>query len=225
MNTLTTGKLETIWASYKIPVKFVNCRFNNYHPRQKEQHEALKRCREYIEAESVADSKGLFLHGPVGTGKTHLAVATAYAVVEKHLPHFGYKSGSSEYLLPDEINQYRGSVVGFINVTDLLTTLQESYSGNERAQAKAEDMLHRAKMDYLLILDDLGAMKPSEWVETQLYNIIDIRYRMQRPMLITSNCKIKEIEQQVGKRIVSRLFEVTDGIYVPGDDYRKRKLD
>ena len=67
-------------------------------------------------------------------------------------------------------------------------------------------------------------MKPTEWVETQLYNLVDIRYRMERPMIFTSNCTMDQLEKQVGKRVVSRIFEVTDGIYVQGPDYRKRKL-
>lgn len=47
---------------------------------------------------------------------------------------------------------------------------------------------------------------------------------MERPILITSNCTIKDIEIQLGERIVSRLFELTQGISVPGADFRKRKL-
>lgn len=230
LNTLTTGeRIDIIWPSYRIPTKFTNARFDNYYPRNKDQQEALQKCCDFAkqDLEAILEGNGLFLHGPVGTGKTHLAVSSVHEIAAQNADKFGYKVNDSESMFYEEsklMYQYPGRLVGFINVTDLLTTLQESYSGEERAKIKAVNMLHRAKVDDIVILDDLGAMKPSAWVETQLYNLIDIRYRMQRPMIFTSNCKIKEIEEQVGPRIVSRILEVTEGIHVIGPDYRKKKL-
>jgi len=232
MDTQTSGdRLITVWASYGIPKKFINARFDNYYPRNNEQKASVDKCREYAEQDinDIIGGKGLFLHCPVtGTGKTHLAVATVYAIIAANVGGFGYKNKPSEFTSYEEsqlINLYNGRyTAGFVNVTDLLTTLQESYSGDERAQQKAVYMLHRAKVDDLLIMDDIGAMKPTEWVESQLYNLVDLRYRMERPMIFTSNCTMDDLEKKVGKRVVSRIFEVTDGVYVPGPDFRKRKL-
>lgn len=231
MNIPITGeRKDIVWNSYGIPKKFINARFDNFYPQNNEQKKAINKCKTYSEQDikSIISGKGLFLHCPItGTGKTHLAVSTVYAIIASNNDKFGYKCKVSEFMMLEELEasrQYSGLYVGFVNVTDLLTTLQESYSGDERFKQRAVNMLHRAKIDDLLILDDLGAMKPTEWVETQLYNLIDIRYRMERPMIFTSNCTMDDLEKQVGKRVVSRIFEVTDGIYVPGPDYRKRKL-
>jgi len=230
MDTLKIGdRLNTVWNSYGIPPKFINTRFNNYFPRNNDQNKALKRCMGYAEQDigNIANGKGLFLHGPVGTGKTHIVVGTAYAIAAANVERFGYKSNNSENISFEEAKisqEYRGMYIGFFNVTDLLTTLQESYSGNERSKEKALYMLHRAKVDDIVILDDIGAMKPTEWVDYQLYNLVDIRYRTHRPMILTSNYDIDQLEKQVGERVVSRIIEVTDGVWVPGPDYRKRKM-
>jgi len=232
MDYLTPGdKLQTIWKSYEIPQKFLEARLNNYYPRNNDQQAAADKCQSYSQQQlnEILKGKGLFIHCPItGTGKTHLAVATLYTVISSNVQEFGYKSRQSEYITFEESkigDLYSGRyMAGFINITDLLTTLQDSFSGDDKARRRAVNMMHRAKIDDILILDDIGAMKPSEWVETQLYNLVDIRYRMERPMIFTSNCAIDDLEKQIGKRAASRIFEVTDGVWVPGPDYRKRKL-
>lgn len=231
MNILTTGeeRVNLVWNSYGIPKKFINARFDNYNPQNTEQQKAMQKCMAFTKRDisQITKGDGMFFHGPVGTGKTHLAVATMYKIIANNIELFGYKCRNSDLMLLDEAElaqAFTGMHIGFINVTDLLTTLQDSYSGNERAKIKASNMLHQTKTDDFIILDDIGAMKPTEWVETQLYNLVDIRYRMERPMIFTSNCAMSDLEKQLGKRVVSRIFEVTDGIHITGPDYRKRKL-
>lgn len=74
------------------------------------------------------------------------------------------------------------------------------------------------------MLDDVGTESPTEWVEEQLYSLIDLRYRMQRSTIFTPNCTVNQLEKQLGCRVVSRIIDMTDGIKVDGPDYRKRKL-
>jgi len=104
-----------------------------------------------------------------------------------------------------------------ISVVDLLNTMRESIS-NEQLKATAKRMPHRARSDAIVILDDIGAEKPSEFVEEQLYAIIDLRYRMQRSTLFTSNCTLKQLEGQIGSRSVSRIMEMCEGVKVGGED-------
>jgi DNA replication protein DnaC len=212
-----------------MPAKFKNARLDNYHPHHAKQQNALDKSIAFAKQDIslIVEGKTLFLYGPVGTGKTHLAVGTAYEIAAVNADKFGFKCRNTDFLTLEELEisrQFPGMTIGFVNVTDLLLTLLESFSGDKSANEKATQMLHRAKMDDLVILDEIGLMKPTEWVESQLYNLIDVRYRMERPMIFTSNYTPKELEKQVGKRVVSRIIEISDGVHVDGPDYRKRKL-
>lgn len=98
--------------------------------------------------------------------------------------------------------------------------MRESFNVDQ-VKASARRILHRARSDAIVILDDIGAEKPSEWVQEQLYALIDLRYRMQRSTFFTTNCTLKQLESQIGSRIVSRIFEMCEGVKVSGTDWRK----
>lgn len=206
---------DEIFYSYNVPPKLKGARLENYKAATIEQERALKRCSDYSEnaIENIKIGKGLFLHGGVGTGKTHLAVATAYAAIYKYPDKFSKRPGFDEY--DPGKNGYRFS---FIPVVELLDAIRDSYGG------KQNDIIHRAKADDLVVLDDIGAEKPTDWVEERLYALIDLRYRMQRATIYTTNYSIKELESQIGERAVSRIIEMTYGIKVDGPDYRRKKL-
>ncbi|MGQ9826036.1 MAG: ATP-binding protein, partial [Desulfotomaculales bacterium] len=74
----------------------------------------------------------------------------------------------------------------------------------------------------LVVLDELGAEKSSEWVTERLYVIINARYNEMLPTIITSNLEMEELEALPGwERIVSRLFEMCHLVKVDGKDYRR----
>jgi DNA replication protein DnaC len=108
-------------------------------------------------------------------------------------------------------------------VVDLLGLLRESYSA-EQLRSPARRLLRRARSDALVVLDDIGAEKPSDWVEEQLYALIDVRYRMMRSTIFTTNCTMKQLEVQIGSRSVSRIMEMCEGVKVGGEDWRKRGI-
>lgn len=79
----------------------------------------------------------------------------------------------------------------------------------------------------LLILDDLGVERRSEYMQEIVYNIIDNRYRIGKPLLVTTNLTSKELknaEDVAHQRIYSRLFEMCFPLEVIGEDLRERKL-
>jgi DNA replication protein DnaC len=94
----------------------------------------------------------------------------------------------------------------------------------QQLRAPARWLLRRARSDDLVILDDIGAEKPSDWVAEQLYALIDVRYRMLRSTVFTTNCTMKQLESQIGIRSVSRIMEMCEGIKVEGEDWRKRVI-
>lgn len=135
--------------------------------------------------------RGLYIHGPVGTGKTY----AAYAILKK-LGDLGFRARF--YTMPELLDLIREDFdsKGSYNITNIM----ENRS--------------------VLIFDDLGAEKSSEWVTETLHKIIDKRYREVLPLIITSNHDLGELASRVGDRIPSRLAEMCDIIHLTGTDRR-----
>jgi DNA replication protein DnaC len=139
------------------------------------------------------DPKGLLLVGPPGRGKSHILAALANKFTDMEM------------------------VVGFVNITDLLAVLREGYDNESHLERLR---LFASKSIDILILDDLGASKPTEWAEEQIYTIIDTRLREKRPIFVSTNCSEDELKKQFHERIASRLHEACTWIEVGGPDYR-----
>jgi DNA replication protein DnaC len=136
---------------------------------------------------------GLWLMGPVGTGKTTLAMLVSRAALS---------AGRSVaiYSLPrllDEIRDTYATAGSYIEFIDRLTSV---------------DLLH---------VDDLGAERKTEWVTEELYTIVNTRYEDRRSMLLTTNLLDPEqLCAQIGERTVSRLTEMCDELTLHGHDRR-----
>lgn len=216
------ARFQAVWSSCRIPPRLAAASFETYMPTCPEQERALEKCRAYADhgLDNIDQGKGLFLKGPVGTGKSHLSISILRAIIQKHSDRFGTPSSETVYFGQPVYGGYCCSV---ISVVDLLGLLRESFSA-EQLRAPARRMLRRARNDALVILDDIGAEKPSDWVEEQLYVLIDVRYRMLHSTVFTTNCTMKQLESQIGFRSVSRIMEMCEGVKVDGEDWRKRKI-
>ena len=137
--------------------------------------------------------KGIIFCGPCGVGKTHLALAIA--------------------------NKFFGSrTVMFISCPEFLVTMRDFSNSRQ-----VPDLLPIAKSAELLILDDIGAEKPSEWVREVLFVLIDHRQVYKLPTIFTTNCSMSEISQRLGDRIASRIAGMCLCVAVEGDDWRLKK--
>jgi len=145
---------------------------------------------------------GLLISGPVGTGKTYLAACIVNAFL-------------------DQLKW-----VTFGGVVDLLGRIRRSYS--EAAQEEEWQIMDELCSVPLLVLDDLGKEKVSEWVEQMLFRVIDSRYRENKLLVVTSNFTAPELQDrypEVGPALVSRLAEMCTGIYLGGKDWRMMWLE
>jgi DNA replication protein DnaC len=137
----------------------------------------------------------IVLIGPPGTGKTHMLEAVGRSFLEK--------SKSVKYVL----------------VSSMLDSLRPSGTEDPRADI-AEYILPQ-----LLILDDLGVEKASEWVIEKLMAVIDDRYRNNRKLLVATNASEIEIIQRLGSRIADRLYDENSGkvtrAIITGDSARQ----
>ncbi len=143
--------------------------------------------------ERIAAGRGLWLMGPVGTGKTTLAMLVSKSAL---------KAGRS---------------VAIYSLPRLLNEIRE----NHRADRSHIDLLDRLTAVDLLHIDDVGAERTTDWVLEELYSIVNARYEDQRSMVVTTNILDREaLCDQITERTVSRLTEMCDELPLLGRDRR-----
>lgn len=99
------------------------------------------------------------------------------------------------------------------------------FTASMRPSAKDPEGSLRALRDAgLLLLDDLGAAKHTEWVEEITYRLINSRYEAMKPSIFTTNVPLPDLREAVGDRIASRLVETTTIVPMLGDDRRRRNV-
>jgi DNA replication protein DnaC len=168
-------------------------RFAGYRLETSPQQEAAAQVREWLNQEPAPWRRGenLLLAGPTGTGKTGLAIGALRAMHDQ------------------------GVSVGLINLPDWL---QAQRPGNTSSD---DDPLEYAVRPSLLVLDDLGSEKSSEWVQERLYVLINRRYEELKATIVTTNHDDPRILRAgLGVRATSRLFEAITVIGVLGADQR-----
>lgn len=186
----------------RIPRRYQHCDFSNFRDYNESLTRAAARAVRLTEAFPVVD-RGLFFEGPPGVGKTHLAVAVLRQVVAN-----------------------RGAHALFYDTRDLLRIIRATYDPVSRATET--DVLRPVMQCDLLVLDDLGAEKTTEWVEETLNLIVNTRYNERRTTVFTSNYEDKPDDTdpnallcRIGFRMRSRLHEMCEFVDLDGADFRE----
>ena len=171
--------------------RFAQRRFETFNVTE-ETKQVYKACVDFCE-NFTSESKGLRLVGGYGVGKTHLVASIIHRLAEK------------------------GIAAVFVVVPELLRAIRRGFNQPNEA---ADELVKLTEEAELLILDDLGAEKPSDWVKEQLYVIINRRYENMLPTIITTNCTMAELKDRVGERTASRIIEMTTPYNITASDYR-----
>ncbi|MFC9488548.1 ATP-binding protein [Streptomyces hydrogenans] len=144
----------------------------------------------------VTTGPSLLMAGVVGAGKTHQAYGAVRALVQ---------SG--------------------VGVRWRATTAADLYADlRPRPGADSERELAAVSRCPLLIIDDLGAAKASDWTEEVTYRLINRRYNYELPTLLTTNLRISDLRAQLGDRVASRLAQMTTRVEFEQVDRRRHRL-
>ncbi len=163
---------------------------------RKRMENILEYCKCYAE-DFDKDSESLYMHGSTGLGKTHLSLAIANIVAE---------------------NGFR---VIYDTAHNLLSSLERekfSYSNTGETEKEILDC-------DLLIIDDLGSEFTSQFTVSSIYNIINTRINRSKPVIISTNLTVSELEAKYSQRVTSRIIGNYVSLRFVGNDIRQLKKD
>ncbi len=215
---------DILYDEARIPKHYQRCDLDNYEPLNQSLKAALGTARGFAKKYPAKIKSGLFFIGPCGVGKTHLSV------------------GIIKYLLKE-----KGVPCLFYDFRDLLKAIQNTYS--DKSNISEQAVLHPVLNKEVLVLDELGSQKMSDWVQDMLMYVINQRYNEDKITIFTSNYfdrpspvnknkvsknygkrasagesnKEQSLGDRIGFRLRSRLVEMCKFISVEGDDYRELK--
>lgn len=215
---------DALIAGAHIPRRYEHCELSNFtsdFPGADSSialaHIAASR---FVEDFNPRDGQGLLIVGGIGTGKTHLSVGILKELVSKY-----------------------GAACLFYDYRELLKEIQNSY--NDSVQATELQVLKPVFDAEVLVLDELGAVKPSEWVWDTVSLILNTRYNDRRTTIITTNfadepaagaagpdaarkslafaaTRRETLGDRIGERMRSRLHEMCRIVRMDGPDFRQK---
>ncbi|PYS80785.1 MAG: DNA replication protein DnaC [Acidobacteria bacterium] len=192
-------------SAARIPRRYAHCTLQNFYNAQGNSHiwRAFGEAQRLIKDYYPGMDRGLIFMGPVGVGKTHLSVAILQGLIEKGVPCMFREFGA------------------------LLKEIQDSY--NPVSKSSEMKVLAPVYQSEVLVLDELGASKPTDWVRDTMMQIINTRYNDKKLTVFTTNFfdahrnpNDELLEDRIGVRLRSRLYEMCKTVIIEGEDYRKR---
>ncbi len=199
---MDAARVERLLAEAKIPKRYEHCDLDSYGPNDTSQKNAKIYVQRFLDKYPQIDVGLLFL-GNCGVGKTHLAVALLKRVIME-----------------------KGDGGLFYDFRDLLREIQASW--NSVSQTSELEVLRPVLEAKVLVLDELGANKPTEWVRDTIAHIINCRYNDRKLTIFTSNYLDvpgrqgeESLTDRIGVRLRSRLYEMCKEVEIRGEDFRK----
>src|SRR6201984_2293993 len=217
----TQPRADALLPAARIPKRYEHCELSNFEfegPHAHLMRPRMAACRFTEEYGLDSTNTGLLLIGNIGVGKTHLAVGII-----------------KELILSKAISCL------FYDYRELLKQIQNSY--NESVKATELEVLRPVFDAEVLVLDELGAVKPTEWVWDTVSLILNTRYNDNRTTIITTNfpdepaaaalelsprssafaaTRRETLGDRIGERMRSRLHEMCRIVKMEGPDFRQK---
>jgi DNA replication protein DnaC len=218
------ARSESLLAAAHIPKRYEHCELSSFTTDFPGADSSISLAHisasRFVEEFDPASGAGLLLVGGIGSGKTHLAVGILKELIAR-----------------------RGSHCLFCDYRELLKHIQNSY--NDSVQATELDVLRPVFDAEVLVLDELGAVKPSEWVWDTVSLVLNTRYNDNRTTIITTNfpdepaagmagpdlssrssafaaSRRETLGDRIGERMRSRLHEMCRVVPMHGLDFRQK---
>src|SRR5215475_1741894 len=205
------SRSDRLLSGAKIPQRYAHCEFENFDILRTPDR-SIERAKiiaeKFVEEYPMSQPFGLLFMGPQGVGKTHLAVAIIKRLI---------KTKSVSCL--------------FRTFPELLKEIQNSY--NPVSRASELSLLEPVLETKVLVLDELGAQNPSEWVQDEVAYVLNYRYNDNKVTILTTNYQDEEerkekkvgiadtLTERIGVRMRSRLYEMCKTINMNGNDFRR----
>jgi DNA replication protein DnaC len=203
-----------------IPERYQHCTFENFNTTVPTSSRTLQSAaifaRKFVEQYPFTNGSGLLFTGSIGVGKTHLATSILRTLIVD-----------------------KGAKGVFRDYRELLKEIQGSY--NKQSQITELEILEPVLECEILVLDELGAVKPTDWVWDTVSLVLNTRYNRKRTTIITTNfidepppslgqARVTPLKTQlqeetlgdrIGQRMLSRLAEMCVTVTMQGEDYRR----
>jgi len=186
------GVAQRLKESSNLGARFMNRTFGNFEVRRDKN--AYTKCLAYSNRENLFEDNrnSLLIFGGYGTGKTHLAAAIANALIDRSIP------------------------VLFGTYSDHLEHIREEFDRN--AERRYLSMMKNTPM---LVLDDVGKEKQTDWSNQIMFDVVNFRYEHKLPFILTTNMSEEGLGNYLGGAIYSRMCEMCTAVTTGGKDYRK----
>lgn len=201
-------KIEAILGRSGIKKRYLSRSFENFVVNDVNR-KAYEIAKSYVDnwQENKDKGEGLYFEGTCGTGKTHLAVAIAMKLINQGVPVICKTS------------------------IDLLASIKQSYERD--STVNEEDVIEAYNTVDLLVIDDLGKERATEWSVPILYRIINDRYENMLPTVITTNYNTDDLidklnasnDNEKAEAIISRFKGSASCVTMAWEDYRRKKYD
>lgn len=197
-------KIEAILGKSGIKKRYLSRSFENFIVNDVNR-KAYEIAKSYVDnwQENKDKGEGLYFEGTCGTGKTHLAVAIAMKLINQGVPVICKTS------------------------IDLLASIKQSYERD--STVNEEDVIEAYNTIDLLVIDDLGKERATEWSVPILYRIINDRYENMLPTVITTNYNTDDLidklnasnDNEKAEAIISRFKGSASCVTMAWEDYRR----
>lgn len=211
-------RIPALLAAAEIPPRYRDCSIQAFYTSSKSERvdpkllEAKLACQRYVDEFLSVDTgrfaeTGLLLIGKPGVGKTHLATAVLSELIRRY--------------------GVRGR---FVDFTSLVHRIQSTFDPS--SPESKHDVLDPVIQAPVLVLDELGALKPTPFVDDTLYLILNSRYTERRPTIFTTNFRLGSTPPPRGSEhdlltarlkpmLISRLAEMARPVVIDAEDYRE----